>query len=142
MHTKIFSWAAVFLLLALPLALMIFAHTTDPQVERTSSPGSKIVQKAVAESTQRMAHRLRQLSEQIDVAKVLWGANERRVKMFREELAAAKDVNAQLNAEFSLADELLKDGQNEECLLHLDQIESRARNVAESSPPRIFRISA
>jgi hypothetical protein len=148
MQNKILSWACVLLLLALPLVLMIIGHTTTPPNERPAAANSQAAPKAPADSTQRMAQRLRRLSEQIDIPNVMWGANDRRVTMCRQELARAKDVTAQLSAEFFLASELLKDGQNEECIRHLDDLNSLARKVGGTFPDnnlqdiRMLRVQA
>jgi len=135
MQNRIFSWVAVLILLALPLLLIVSGQTTR---QRGASPliaKPEATHSHPAESTQRMARRLQQLSEQIDIKTVLWGANERRVILWKERLAKAPDWKAQLPAEFFLAEAFLQDGQNEECLRRLDHMESLGRkNGAAFSP--------
>src|SRR4051812_2761132 len=142
---RILSWAAVLLLLALPLALVVFGNAVKHPAERSVAarpvaPNPTTSKKGPAESTQRMAQRLRDVAEKLDVSNVLWGANDRRAAMFRKRLADAPDARSQLSVEYSLAESLLADGQNEDSLRQLDIMEAIARKSGVVFQPKDLQL--
>lgn len=88
---------------------------TQPEPPRQSRPP--------AESTRRMAARLRQLINDVDLIQMPWVANHQRVAMFESQFNKATDPIAQANAELPLANEFLNDGQNAAALAHLEHFE-------------------
>jgi hypothetical protein len=121
MKHKVFSWAAsLFILVILPV-LVVFDRTTPP-----ATVTAAVAAKMPAASTQRMAERLRELTEHLDVNAMPVMANDRRAALYRAKLATLTDPKKLVRLEYDLANELAYDGKSAEALAHLAQVEALA----------------
>ena len=107
---------------------LLFLAGIASEAFTAAKPGGKAspqqaAEKEPPESTQRMGRLLRHLADEIDITQVPVVVNGRKADSIRLMLANAQDWKAEWNLEFALAEELLCDGQNAECIAYLDRLE-------------------
>ncbi len=79
-----------------------------------------------------MPARLKQKAAAVDVAKLSFIVNDRRVDLFKDEIGRARSLKERLEARFNYADELLKAGRVQDSLEALDALETDTR---ANAPP-------
>jgi len=76
-----------------------------------------------ATSTMVMADRLRNVSAKLNLDEMSFRLNDRRVDLIRKRLVDSRTTAEHIRLEWTLANELLNDGQNAKCLSTLDDLE-------------------
>ncbi len=119
-----------------------------PSATLSTSASSPSSTSTVAPSTRKMAALLKEISAGVNVDKLMWNVNDRRAEAFRERLAIAASPSERAKLQFLLANELLNDGRNPECLKALDDFEHSIRdhglkvNSFDRDNVRMLRIQA